>query len=86
MGLSVISLRLTLPGAVDWEPGACFICRRSGLSTIRIGTMSSPGGPGHHAHETPLCVCRGCLGHLMLMHHTVHTDPARPYVAAGHPC
>ncbi|MGW2259718.1 hypothetical protein ACWCXE_18080 [Streptomyces sp. NPDC001780] len=82
----MIAVRLQLPGPPEYHLGPCFICRRSGLSTIRIGTMSSPGGPGHHAHKTPLCVCRGCLGHLMLMHHTVHTDPARPYVAAGHPC
>ncbi|GAA1171551.1 hypothetical protein GCM10009654_30930 [Streptomyces hebeiensis] len=82
----MISIRLTLTGAVDWELGACFVCRRPELATVRVGTMSSPSGPGHSGYETPLFVCRGCLGQLTLMHHTTHADPARPYVPAGHPC
>ncbi|MGW4238641.1 hypothetical protein ACWEJP_17695 [Streptomyces sp. NPDC004749] len=82
----MIRVRLQLPGPPGYHLGPCFICRRSQLSTIRIGTMSSPGGPGHDAYDTPLFVCRGCLGHLMLMHHTTHADPARPYVTADHPC
>ncbi|MGW4236839.1 hypothetical protein ACWEJP_08340 [Streptomyces sp. NPDC004749] len=84
--MPVISLRLTLPGAVDWELGSCFLCRRPWLSTVRIGTMSSPGGPGHRPYETPLFACRDCLGRLMLTHHTTHAGPARPYLATGHPC
>ncbi|WP_051764753.1 hypothetical protein [Streptomyces sp. NRRL F-5135] len=80
-----LRLQLALPSGVAPALGPCFICRRSALTTIRIGTMSSPGGPGHRAYETPLFACRSCLGHLTLIHHTAHADPARPYVAAGHP-
>ncbi len=82
----MISFRLPLPGALHWELGACFVCRRPELATVRVGTMSSPGGPGHRAYETPLFACRSCLGHLTLIHHTAHANPARPYVTAGHPC
>ncbi|MGS2589456.1 hypothetical protein [Streptomyces hebeiensis] len=82
----MISLRLAVPGPALFHLGPCFLCRRSGAETVRIGTMASPGGPGHRAYETPLCACRDCLGYLLAMHHAAHADPARRCLAPGHPC
>ncbi|MFE1963301.1 hypothetical protein [Streptomyces sp. NPDC059479] len=63
--------------------GDCFRCDRSGLQTIRAGVMTSPGGPGHVAGETPIFVCRACERALLARHMEAQTSPARPYVRPG---
>ncbi|MEW1719514.1 hypothetical protein [Streptomyces sp. NPDC093109] len=62
--------------------GNCFRCPRRGVQTIRVGEISTPGGPGHTAAETPLFACRTCEQELIVIHQRAHEPPARRYVPA----
>ncbi|MEV0035089.1 hypothetical protein [Streptomyces sp. NPDC050804] len=76
-----VHLRLDGPGSLMM--GDCFRCPRRGLQTVRVGSIISPGGPGHSDTEVPLYACRACEQALMAQRAEALLSLVRPYVRAG---